>query len=313
MYVLVIKQLVTMILIAAASFGVSKAFKFGKTEQQFASKLLLLFINPCLVLSRFDMEFDADKLKSFGIVALLSVVAHIVMFLIASIFARSKDKSQEGLDCIDKLATFLTNCGFVGIPLINGVLGDEGVFYLLAYITVFNVFVWTFGYYIMAGKINFKRIITNPNILCVIFGLILFCLPFKLPEIIAKPIQMIGSMNTPFAMILIGMLFATFNWSEGKIYARRLVKILFIRHILVAAVMFVVVFASFNIFKSIPNIRTMCYVIYIASLCPTATSISGLAVLFGKDDSYAALICMSTSIFCIVALPVSVLLAELAF
>lgn len=313
MYVLVIKQLVTMILIAAASFGVSKAFKFGKTEQQFASKLLLFFINPCLILSRFDMEFDSGKLKSFGIVVLLSVVAHLAMFLIAAIFARSRNKQEQNLDCIDKLATFLTNCGFVGIPLINGVLGDEGVFYLLAYITVFNVFVWTFGYYIIAGKINFKRIITNPNILCVLFGLVLFCLPFKLPEIIAKPIQMIGSMNTPFAMILIGMLFATFNWSEGKIYARRLVKILLIRHVLVALVMFLIVFATFNLFKSIPNIRTMCYVIYIASLCPTATSVSGLAVLFGKDDSYAALVCMSTSVFCIVALPVSVLLSELAF
>ncbi len=302
-----------MLIIAATSFGVSRKFKFGRVEQQFASRMLLLFINPCLTLSHFNMDFDAQKLKAFAIVAALSVLAHFLMFAVAQIFARSKNVKDRDFDCIDKLATILTNCGFIGIPLIQGVLGSEGVFYLLAYIAVFNVFVWTLGYYMMAGKVNFRNIVTNPNILCVLAGLVLFCLPFNLPEIIAKPIYMIGTMNTPFAMILIGMLFATFNWNAGKIYAKRLVKVLLLRHVVVGVLAFALVFAAFSLLAFIPDIRTMCYVVYIAALCPAATSISGLAVLFNKDESYAALICMSTSVFCIVGLPVFVALAELVF
>ena len=313
MYLLVIKQLLIMLIIAGASFGFSKAFKFGKTEQQFTSKMLLLFVNPCLILSHFDIDFDAEKLKAFGIVTVLAIIAHFAMFAVALIFARSKNEEDKSLDCLDKLAAVLTNCGFIGIPLIQGVLGDQGVFYLLAYITVFNVFTWTVGYFLMAGKINFKKIITNPNIICVIIGFIIFCLPFKLPEIISKPVHMIGSMNTPFAMILIGMLFATFNWESAKIYAKRLVKVLLLRHVASGILMFLIVFAAYRLLEFIPDIRTICYVVYIASMCPVAASVSGMAVLFDKDESYAALLCMATSVICIISLPLFVALSELVF
>lgn len=302
-----------MLIISAASFFVSKIFKFGKTEQQFVSKMLLFFVNPSLIISHFDMDFDEQKLKAFGIVALLSVAAHFVMLFTALVFARSKKAEDKSLDCIDKLSVIFTNCGFIGIPLIHGVLGSEGVFYLLSYIAVFNIFMWTFGYYLMAGTINLKKIVVNPNILSVILGLILFCLPVKFPETVSKPIKIIGNMNTPFAMILIGMLFATFNWKSAKIYAKRLVKVLLLRHVVVAILMFAIIFAATKLLAFIPDFRTMGYVIYIASLCPSATGISGLSVLFGKDESYAAFICMATSVFCIMGLPLAVGLAELVF
>lgn len=119
--------------------------------------MLLFFVNPSLILSHFDMDFDEQKLKAFGIVAILSVAAHFVMLFTALFFARSKKAEDKSLDCIDKLSMIFTNCGFIGIPLIHGVLGSEGVFYLLSYIAVFNIFMWTFGYYLMAGTINLKK------------------------------------------------------------------------------------------------------------------------------------------------------------
>ena len=62
MYLLVIKQIIIMLIIAASSFAISKSFKFGKTELQFVSKMLLLYINPCLILSHFDLDYDVEKL-----------------------------------------------------------------------------------------------------------------------------------------------------------------------------------------------------------------------------------------------------------
>ena len=93
-----------MLIISAASFFVSKIFKFGKTEQQFVSKMLLFFVNPSLIISHFDMDFDEQKLKAFGIVALLSVAAHFLMLFTALVFARSKKAEDKSLDCIDKLS-----------------------------------------------------------------------------------------------------------------------------------------------------------------------------------------------------------------
>lgn len=63
MYLLVIKQLVIMLIIAVSGFVLSRIFKFGKDEQKFVSKFLLYFINPCLILSHFNLDFNFEKLK----------------------------------------------------------------------------------------------------------------------------------------------------------------------------------------------------------------------------------------------------------
>ena len=39
----------------------------------------------------------------------------------------------------------------MGIPLINGLFGAEGVFYLTGYVTVFNVMVWSHGVIFFGG------------------------------------------------------------------------------------------------------------------------------------------------------------------
>lgn len=311
MYLLVIKQIIIMLIIAASSFAISKTFKFGKTELQFVSRMLLLYINPCLILSHFDLDYDVEKLKQFGIVVVLSIVAHFLLALVALIFARSKNEEEKELDCLDKLATVLTNCGFIGIPLIEGVLGHEGVFYLLAYIATFNVFVWTYGYHLMSGKVLIRKIITNPNIICVIAGIIVFCIPVRLPEVISKPISLVGSMNTAMAMILLGMLFANFKRTGETSYTKRLIKVCILRHVASAFVMFALAFVAIRVFANVPDIRTMSFVVFIAGLCPTAMSVSSMAVIFDKDKSYAALLCMVTSVVCVVSLPLSVGIAEL--
>ncbi len=315
MYLLVIKQLVIMLLIALCAFFVTKKFKFGVTEQQFVSKMLLFVVNPCLVLNNFNIDFDAEKFKSFGFAFVLSIIIHLVMVLISVIFCRTKSdlESEKSLDGLDRIASFMSNCAFIGIPLINGVIGSEGVFYLLSFIAVFNIFLWTFGYALVGGKINLVRIITNPNILCVIFGIILFCLPFKLPEIISLPLEYIGSMNTAMAMILLGMLFATFKKSSESSYTKRIIRVCIVKFVIIALVTFLIVFGTYKLFPDFKDIRIICYVILIAAICPTGMSVSSMAVLLKKDDSYAALLCIITSLLSIFTLPITIALSEMAF
>lgn len=320
MYLLVIKQLVIMFLIAISAFFVSKKFKFGETEQQFVSKLLLFFVNPCLIMSNFNIDFDLEKFKSFGFSFFLSIIIHFVMVLIVLIFCRTKiakdnpfADEEKSLDGLDKVASLMTNCAFIGIPLIEGVIGTEGIFYLLSFIAAFNIFLWTFGYAFLGGKINIKKILVNPNILCVVLGIILFCLPFNLPDVISIPLEYIGSMNTAMAMILLGMLFANFKKTSETSYTKRLVKVCVVKYVVIAAVVFGIVYLTQKIFPNLKDIRTICYVVLIAAICPTGMSVSSMAVLLKKDESYAALLCIVTSVVSVFTIPVTIALTELAF
>ncbi len=310
MFFLVFKQLFIMFLIAACGFFVTRQFKFGDCEEQFVSKILIFFINPCLIFSKFDIDFSFEYLKNFLITFVIALVLHLVMCVIAVIFCRPKrfvDKSISDIDC---LSVAFTNCSFIGIPLLDGIFpSSNAVFYLLPYIVVFNVFIWTFGYRVFCGKINVSKLFFNPNIFTVILGFVLFCLPFKLPEIISIPLKHISSMNTVMAMFLLGMLFAHFKGFK-KVYISHVLKVSVLRFAVVLLFALAIIIGAYKILPYSEEHRLICYVLFIASVCPVALSVSSFSVLFKKDESYSALVILVTSLLCILTIPLSVSLLD---
>ncbi len=302
MSLLVRNQLFTMCLIALGGYIFARIFKVEDSQQKFLSKLLLYFINPFMVVKSFNLEFDVDKLEQLGFVFVVALVIHGLMILLGLLSSKEQ---------VDRLAVCFTNCGFIGIPLIRGVFGDEGVFCLMGYLVVFNITIWTYGYYIMSGSINLKKIITNPNIIAVVLGIAIFCSPWTLPEFIARPVTMIGDTNTAVSMLLVGILLANFKPADGKLYALKIAKVTLLRHVVCALMNIAVLFLVYKFFPNIPDCRLLVFVVLICSMCPAATTIPGFAVLFNRDETYASLIVSFTSIFCMLSIPGFVALAEL--
>lgn len=302
MYLLVMKQLITMFIIGLCGFIFAKAFKVDEDQRKFLSKLLLYFINPSVIINSFNKEFDGGKLKQLLFVAALALVVHGIMILVGLL--SSKDQ-------IDRLGIAFTNCGFIGIPLIRGVFGDEGVFYLMGYLVIFNLLIWTYGYHQLSGTANFKKIITNPNIIAVALGIVLYCMPFTLPQVLATPLSMISDLNTAVSMIVIGVLIASFNSAEGKEYIWKITKFSILRLLICSFICTFVLLGIYKICGNFPDVRMLIFVVMICLSCPVATTIPGLACVFDKNASYASLIVSVTSLLCIVTLPLMVAFAEL--
>ncbi len=309
MYLLVLKQLAIMTILGIMGFIFAKAVKVSESQQKFLSKMLLYFINPCLIVNSFNIEFDSIKLKEFGIVVLISLTVHMLMIFVCILFTLSKKEEVKDLNIVERVAGVFTNCGFIGIPLIRGVFGDEGVFYLMGYLIVFNILIWTYGMWQMSGSISIKKILTNPVIISSVLGLILFVCPFTLPEIISKPVTMVADMNTAMAMILIGILFANFHYEKKFLW--RLIRFNFVRLIICPLCALAVLFAIYKIFGFTgEREKLFLFVVLICASCPAATSVPGMAVLFDKDASYASLCISVSSAVCIATVPSLVLLAE---
>ena len=308
MYQLVLNQLITMALIAIAGFAFAKIVKVNDKEQKFLSKLLLYFVNTCLIIDSFNLEYDAQKFKRFLFAALIALIIQLAMIFVSFFLTHSKNTENRSYNHIDRLAMVLTNCGFIGIPLIKGTLGNSGVFYLMGYLTVFNILAWTWGLYQMSGTISIKKIITNPVILSVVAGLFIFLMPFTLPAPVIRPIQMIGNCNTALAMVMVGILFADFHFSSK--YTVRLIKTVLGRLILCPAIALLILFAIWKMNPSVSDARTILFVILICASCPSATTVPGLAALFDKDSAYASLTVSVSSLLCIFSVPAFVALAE---
>ena len=312
MALLVIKQLVIMALIALGGFIFAKSFGVCDKEQKFLSKLLLYFINPFLIVNSFNIPFDSSKLKQLLFVIVISALAVLLMIVFSFCVYSSSSLDKKRFTCLEKVALVFTNCGFVGIPLIRGVLGEEGVFFLMGYLIIFNIGIWTYGYYQVSGSISVKKIFTNPNIIAIFIGLILFCSPVKLPEMIATPIKMIGDLNTAASMILIGILFADFKLpsEDRKTVLTRVTLFTIYRLVVCSIINLIFLYFVHKIFDGMPQIKMMIYTVLICSMCPAATSVPSLACVFDKDASYASLLVSITSLLCMISLPAFVALAE---
>ena len=311
MYLTVLKQLMVMLAISLLAFAFSRKNRFGKSEGSFLSRLLLYFVNPCLIFSSFDREFDAQKLKELAFAIALSLLLHLVMTAVASACVRKDSEGAGRLDGLERVGIVFTNSGFIGIPLINGVFGQEGVFFLTGYLAVFNIFLWTYGEYQMSHRFSIQKVLTNPNVLAVLCGLALFCTPLRLPGIAAKPLSYISEMNTSLSMFLLGLLFASFRNTGGKPYSRRIAKVCLLRLAVCPAACLLLVAAVWKLFPGAADFRTEIFVAFIASLCPVGMSVSSLACVYDKDASYAGLMVLATSALCIISVPTFVRIAEL--
>ncbi len=298
----VAKQLLTMLIICLLAFLFSKRNKFGDRESQFVSRLLLYFVNPCLIINAFNFSFSMEKLQQLGFVIVLSFAVHLLFTVVVMIFLR---------DEIERLGVIFTNSGFIGIPLIRGVFGSTGVFYLMGYLAVFNIYLWTFGEYRMSHKFSLKKIITNPNVIAVTVGIIVFCLPFKLPSVIASPLGYISDLNTALSMVLLGMLFASYKNESGSSYSVGVIRVTAMRLVVCSVVTVALIVIVWKVFQSVPNVREMLFVVLIASLCPIGMSVSSFACIFGRDASYAGLMVTATSVGCVITIPLFVKVAEL--
>jgi len=329
MYLTVARQLVVMAIIVVVSFFFSRKNKFGQNASQYLSRLLLYVINPCMIVSTFDVEFSGQKLKSLGLAIGVSFAFHLIMIAIATpLFGRKKSSQDQeardgnlvqdqnrGRDSLSKIGIVFTNSGFIGIPLINGVFGGEGVFYLMGYILVFNVLLWVWGEWLMTGTMRPLKILTNPNVLACAAGLAVFCLPFKVPYVIIEPLKMIGACNGAVSMILLGLLFSAFgeNSMEGQkraAFAKPLARDVFLRLVFCPLILLGATLLFLSAFSSVPEINLIMSVLFIAACCPVGMSVSSFAVVFKKDADYASLLVAVSSAACVVTIPLLVALLE---
>ena len=133
---IVFQQLLTMFSIMFFGFLLIRSNVINSEGTRQISTILSLFVMPATMITSFNADFDAKRLK-------LLLWATLAAFLTISIRAAIAHVLLKKEDRIDKYATIFPNAGFVGIPLVLATVGYEGVFFMSGYIMANNVTQWT--------------------------------------------------------------------------------------------------------------------------------------------------------------------------
>lgn len=198
----ILEVAVILILILVGYFTVKKGM-FTKESLGSITSFLLYIVTPCLIVSSF---LSAESGKLDGWTMLLAVVlpalSIVISIAVSYLFFR---REPLGRRRVLRFSTVFCNVGFMGIPLVEGIVGSEGVLYGSFFIAVFNIFCWTYGYVMMGGgKVRLKALLLNPGVIGIVIGLPLYLLDVPVPALFVEPVELISALNTPLAMIVVG-------------------------------------------------------------------------------------------------------------
>lgn len=198
----ILEVAVILLLILVGYFTVKKGM-FTKESLGSITSFLLYIITPCLIVSSF-LSAESGKLDGWTLLlaAVLPALSIVISIALSYLFFR---KEPSGRRRVLRFSTVFCNVGFMGIPLVEGIVGSEGVLYGSFFIAVFNIFCWTYGYVMMGGgKVRLKALLLNPGVIGIVIGLPLYLLDVPVPALIERPIELISALNTPLAMIVVG-------------------------------------------------------------------------------------------------------------
>ena len=300
MSLIVIKKIIEMFMILLVGIIIYKGKIIDDVSTKHLSNVLLLLVSPLFIVQSYQIDFNKKLLYGLLWALLASFLTFLFMIIVSEfLFHGNKNRSS-----VEKIAVSYSNSGFIGIPLISGVLGDKGVFYMTAYITVFNVLLWTHGVVLMGDSKDLKGAWKNflsPAIIAVIVGIILFLFQLRLPQFIENPLEMIASMNTPLGMIVAGA-----NLAQGNILKslknKRLYYLSFIKLI-------VYPLAGIIILWLLPLEFEVAFTVFIALACPAGASVVMFAQRYDRDAYYGSEIFVITTLLSAITLPLLSIIA----
>lgn len=302
---IVFGQIVMMFLMMAVGAGAYKAGLVTERGSTELSNITLYLVIPFVVLTSFQIDFDAEIFHGIVITFFLGIAAHGMAILLSYGLVRGGDKDRTVLE---RFSIVYPNCGFMGIPLAQAVLGPKGVIYITAFIAAQNLFIWSHGVASMQGafkKESIIEVVKAPVMIATFAGLLCYLLQIKFPVMIYKPLKAIADMNTPLAMIISGTAIAQTNLLKTLIKPRI--------YIMTALRLLAVPLVMFLILLLVPVSKDLKILSLLATSASTAAITTMFAVKFKKDVGYAAELFAISTIAAIATLPLMISLGEKFF
>lgn len=297
-FVVVAKQVFILFMLMMVGFVCNKKKILTKEANKHISDLVLLLAVPCVIIQSFQREYSSSMLKGLLLSLVISAALHLAMILVAHLLVHDSDNMRER---ILRFAVVFSNAGFMALPLQSALLGEDGVFYGSAFVVMFNIFAWSYGVVEISGDrsyITAKKMLINPGTVGVTIGLLLFLLPFSLPEMLSQPIRYLASLNTPLPMILVGYYIADTDILQA-LRDKNCYFCLFLRLIAIPV-------AAMLLLRLFPVERTMYLACVTAISAPVGATITMFAEKFNRDVSLSVNLVAVSTLLSILTMPIVV-------
>ncbi len=306
-----LNTIATLFVMLGVGFAAGKLKIIDSVASKKLSNLIIQIAQPALIISSLvKMQYSAENLKLGLSSFAFGITVHLFMGCVAYI-ACIKIKNLDERKILEFSMVF-GNTGFIGIPILESLMGDRGAFMASFIVASFNILMWTLGIAILGRKrhdikLTLKKALINKGTIPSVIGFAIFVLPalipsFRLPTFALSSLSYISSLCTPVSMLIIGALLAGRTarqiFGSVKVYYICLMKLVVIP-LLVCVIMKLLGFSDM-------------WVLFATAITamPSATSVSMLAELYDISPGFSAQGVGTTSLLAIATMPCVIWIAQ---
>ena len=208
--------------------------KLGYMGDKFDQKLSSIVIDvtcPAMILSSVMGAELPDRsliLPLLGIGFLTYILLLVYGFWVPRFVSKSRD--EQGMI---GFALMFANVGFIGYPIVSAIFGPKAVFYAALLNIPNTFFIFTAGVMLVKGEHNMKslsaKVLFSPAMIAAFVAALMVAFGVRTPDIIARPVTMVGNITIPAALMVIGSSMARLPLKEiigrPKVYVASLLRL----------------------------------------------------------------------------------------
>lgn len=207
----IINQIVQLFLVIGLGFFLRRHGSIDDVFYDRLSKFVLNVTMPLMIVGSVLKSGTAVSLDTASVVcscAILIVLLPAAAWVLTMMLPVKKEKRGLYIFMI-----MYPNVGFMGFPLMKSIFGDSSVLGTAVINMCFNVSLFTLGRMVMSGgkmkKGSFRiSILLSPGIVASLVAVVCYLMKLPCPAVVTDSINLVGSMTTPLAMLLIGVILA---------------------------------------------------------------------------------------------------------
>jgi predicted permease len=281
--------------------------RFSSISRELKNVFTFLVVRVSLPLFLFSTtvkSYSQEQLAELGIWVGVGTLTVFLTFLVALSFSRlvRPQGRRKGIYCA---AFTASNTMYIGIPINLALFGEKALGPAMAYFLANALFFWSAGNYLMSldgqvGRAPFisfdtlKRLLPPPMIGFII-GIFSVVTGIKPPNFFMAAASNIGAMNTPLALMYIGLGFHGLSLSKlGP--AKEIITVLSGRFFICPAITL-----AFCLWFHAPTLTAQVFTIQ--SSLPVLAAASIMAGYYRSDPDYASLLVSLSTFLSLITIP----------
>lgn len=297
---IVFYEVLVLFIVMATGFAASKLDIIGEGTRKSLSSFIINITLPAVILMSSQIEFTQEKITNSLWLLGMSFIVFAVSILLAMLLFKKADSDKR---TVLKFSVVFSNSAYMGFPVLDALMGAEGVFYGAVFLIPFNVFLWTYGVVIFKRHNSIRQMlkdIFSPSIIAMLAAFLFIGFKITIPHPFDRGLDLVGGLTTPLSMVVIGATLASAKFtdivSDKWIYIASAARLLILP---------AVAYLMFFLFSP-PEMSLRILVLLTGMPCAAATTI--FAQQYGGNARLASGVVSFSTLFSILTIPLLIFL-----